>query len=118
MLLDPIPQSLPVHFFGSRPQPPTSRGSFAENDLRLTPIHARAPTHTHTHARTHTRTHTLTHTHTMLQEEYADNPEIINMRTSVLFAEKEVNPLAGCLPILIQFPVFIGYVYTNVYMYI
>jgi len=25
MLLDPIPQSLPVHFFGSRPQPPTSR---------------------------------------------------------------------------------------------
>ena len=26
MVLDPIPQSLPVHFFGSRPQPPTSRG--------------------------------------------------------------------------------------------
>jgi len=25
MVLDPIPQSLPVHFFGSRPQPPTSR---------------------------------------------------------------------------------------------
>jgi len=24
MVLDPIPQSLPVHFFGSRPQPPTS----------------------------------------------------------------------------------------------
>lgn len=43
-----------------------------------------------------------------IKEEYADNPEIINMRTSVLFQEKEVNPLAGCLPILIQFPVFIG----------
>jgi len=27
MVLDPIPQSLPVHFFGSRPQPPTSHGS-------------------------------------------------------------------------------------------
>ena len=27
MVLDPIPQSLPVHFFGSRPQPPTSRTS-------------------------------------------------------------------------------------------
>ena len=26
MVLDPIPQSLPVHFFGSRPQPPTSPG--------------------------------------------------------------------------------------------
>ena len=25
MVLDPIPQSLPVHLFGSRPQPPTSR---------------------------------------------------------------------------------------------
>jgi len=25
MVLHPIPQSLPVHFFGSRPQPPTSR---------------------------------------------------------------------------------------------
>jgi len=24
MVLDPSPQSLPVHFFGSRPQPPTS----------------------------------------------------------------------------------------------
>jgi len=24
MVLDPIPQSLPLHFFGSRPQPPTS----------------------------------------------------------------------------------------------
>ena len=24
MVLDPIPQTLPVHFFGSRPQPPTS----------------------------------------------------------------------------------------------
>ena len=24
MVLDPIPQSLPVHFYGSRPQPPTS----------------------------------------------------------------------------------------------
>ena len=26
MVLDPIPQPLPVHFLGSRPQPPTSRG--------------------------------------------------------------------------------------------
>ena len=28
MELDPIPQSLPVHFFGSRPQPPTSPSPF------------------------------------------------------------------------------------------
>ena len=25
MVLDPVPQPLPVHFFGSRPQPPTSQ---------------------------------------------------------------------------------------------
>lgn len=43
-----------------------------------------------------------------IKEQYADNPELVNMRTGVLFAEKEVNPLAGCLPILIQFPIFVG----------
>jgi len=43
-----------------------------------------------------------------IKEQYKDNPDLINMRTSVLFAEKEVNPLAGCLPILIQFPIFIA----------
>jgi len=30
MVLDPIPQSLPVHFFGSRPQPPTSQSGAIE----------------------------------------------------------------------------------------
>ena len=28
MVLDPIPPSLPVHFFGSRPQPPTSHPTY------------------------------------------------------------------------------------------
>ena len=32
MVLDPIPQSLPVHFVGSRPQPPTSRRHPVEAD--------------------------------------------------------------------------------------
>jgi len=31
MVLDPMPQPLPVHFFGSRPQPPTSP-EIAENE--------------------------------------------------------------------------------------
>ena len=31
MVVDPIPQSLPVHFFGSRPQLPTSRDSIRRN---------------------------------------------------------------------------------------
>eukprot|EP00287_Rhodomonas_sp_CCMP768_P011254 CAMPEP_0196719470 /NCGR_PEP_ID=MMETSP1091-20130531/2424_1 /TAXON_ID=302021 /ORGANISM="Rhodomonas sp., Strain CCMP768" /LENGTH=511 /DNA_ID=CAMNT_0042060425 /DNA_START=44 /DNA_END=1579 /DNA_ORIENTATION=+ len=43
-----------------------------------------------------------------IKEQYKDNPELVNMRTGVLFAEKEVNPLAGCLPILLQFPIFVG----------
>jgi len=30
MVLDPIPQMLPVHFFGSRPQPPTSPSTAME----------------------------------------------------------------------------------------
>ena len=30
MVLDPIPQSLPVHFFGSRPQPPTSHPKYEQ----------------------------------------------------------------------------------------
>jgi len=30
MVLDPIPQPLPVHFFGSRPQPPTSHTYVSE----------------------------------------------------------------------------------------
>ena len=34
MVLDPIPQSLPVHFFGSRPQAPTSR-SVSERDYKI-----------------------------------------------------------------------------------
>ena len=38
MVLDPIPQPLPVHFFGSRPQPPTSpRHVFASCSVRETP---------------------------------------------------------------------------------
>ena len=36
MVLDPIPQSLPVHFFGSRPQPPTSRSTFDVGLFRST----------------------------------------------------------------------------------
>jgi len=36
MVLDPIPQSLPVHFFGSRPQPPTSPAFGVQIKLLLT----------------------------------------------------------------------------------
>jgi len=41
MVLDPIPQSLPVHFFGSRPQPPTSQGD-ASHICNTMPLHHHA----------------------------------------------------------------------------
>jgi len=52
MVLDPIPQSLPVHFFGSRPQPPTSHPSRGRIHLVLHSLHSQ--THTkHKHIHTH-----------------------------------------------------------------
>jgi len=39
MVLDPIPQPLPVHFFGSRPQPPTSLPTSCYQPSILTQLH-------------------------------------------------------------------------------
>jgi len=35
MVLDPIPQPLPVHFFGSRPQPPTSHRTWSKPRISM-----------------------------------------------------------------------------------
>lgn len=43
-----------------------------------------------------------------LQQKYADNKEKMQMEQMRLMQEAGVNPLAGCLPLLIQLPVFIG----------
>lgn len=43
-----------------------------------------------------------------LKEKYKDNPEKMNQKTMELYKEYKVNPLAGCLPLLIQFPILIG----------
>jgi YidC/Oxa1 family membrane protein insertase len=37
---------------------------------------------------------------------YKDEPEEMNRRTMALFAEGGANPLGGCLPLLLQIPVF------------
>ena len=39
-----------------------------------------------------------------LQEKYRDQPEKLNMEMSKLYKETGYNPLSGCLPLLIQFP--------------
>lgn len=43
-----------------------------------------------------------------LQEEYKDDREILVQKQMALYKENNVNPLAGCLPIFIQLPIFIG----------
>lgn len=43
-----------------------------------------------------------------LREKYADNQEELNRRMMELFQKHGVNPLGGCLPMLIQFPVWIA----------
>lgn len=41
-----------------------------------------------------------------VREEYADDQEELNKRTFELFRENGVNPLGGCLPLVIQMPVW------------
>lgn len=43
-----------------------------------------------------------------LREKYQDNQEELNRRMMELFQKHGVNPLGGCLPMLIQFPVWIA----------
>ena len=44
-----------------------------------------------------------------IREKYKDNPQKLNEKTLAVMKEHKVNPAAGCLPMLIQFPVFIGF---------
>ncbi|WP_395737985.1 YidC/Oxa1 family insertase periplasmic-domain containing protein [Prosthecobacter sp.] len=43
-----------------------------------------------------------------LQEKYKDNPQQQQMEVMKLYKDYGVNPLGGCLPLLLQFPIFIG----------
>lgn len=43
-----------------------------------------------------------------LKEKYGDNKEELNKRTVELYQKEGVNPAAGCLPLLIQMPIFIA----------
>ncbi|MEC7273919.1 MAG: membrane protein insertase YidC [Verrucomicrobiota bacterium] len=46
-----------------------------------------------------------------LKEKYKDNPQKIQQETLKLFKEHQVNPVAGCLPMIIQMPIFLGLFY-------
>lgn len=43
-----------------------------------------------------------------LREKYKDNSEKLNKEMMKLYQEHQINPFAGCLPILIQIPIFFG----------
>lgn len=50
-----------------------------------------------------------------LKEKHKDNPQKQQEETMKLFQQHKVNPLAGCLPLLVQMPVFIA-LYNSIYM--
>jgi YidC/Oxa1 family membrane protein insertase len=43
-----------------------------------------------------------------LQEKYKDNQQELGKKTMDLYKEHGVNPLSGCLPLLVQMPILIG----------
>ncbi len=47
-----------------------------------------------------------------LQERYKDDRQKQSEETMKLYKEEKVNPIAGCLPLLLQFPVLIGLFYA------
>ncbi len=43
-----------------------------------------------------------------LREKHKNNPQKLNAEMSKLYRENKVNPMAGCLPMFIQMPIFIS----------
>lgn len=43
-----------------------------------------------------------------IREQYKDNKERLNLEMMQLFKTHKVNPMGGCLPMLVQFPVYIA----------
>ena len=46
-----------------------------------------------------------------LQEKYKDDPAKLNKKMMEFWKEHKINPMGGCLPMLLQMPVFIGFFY-------
>jgi len=44
-----------------------------------------------------------------IQTKYKDDPQKMNQKMMAFMKEHKVNPMAGCLPMLIQIPVFFGF---------
>lgn len=47
-----------------------------------------------------------------IQNNYKNNPQMMQQKMAELYRESGVNPLAGCLPLLIQMPILMGVYYS------
>ncbi len=47
-----------------------------------------------------------------LRKEHKDNPQVFQQEMIKLYRERGANPLGGCLPILVQLPIFLVLYYT------
>lgn len=45
----------------------------------------------------------------VLRQKFKDDPQKMNIETMQLYKEYGVNPVGGCLPMLVQMPIFIGF---------
>ena len=43
-----------------------------------------------------------------IKQKYANDKQMLNIKTMELYREHKVNPLGGCLPILVQLPILIA----------
>lgn len=46
-----------------------------------------------------------------IREQYKDNPEKLNMEIMAIYKKEKINPLGGCLPMLLPFPLLIAFFY-------
>ena len=46
---------------------------------------------------------------TEMREKYKDDPQAMNVEVMKLYKQHGVNPFGGCLPMLIQIPIFLGF---------
>ncbi len=44
-----------------------------------------------------------------IKEKYKDQPQLINQKTMAIMKDNKVNPLGGCLPMLLQLPIFFAF---------
>ena len=47
-----------------------------------------------------------------LKKKYKNDKDTLNRKTMELYQEHNINPMGGCLPLLIQFPILIGFFYV------